>query len=159
MRALGIGFSILIVALTFRAPSSPDGAASAMDSAFEVGWPLLRGMDYETGRMSPLLRALEGREVKVPGFVVPLEDRRTEVSEFLLVPYRGACVHLPAPPPNQIVYVRMPEGRNFKVQLWRPVWVKGRLGITPQQGPYGLVGFQLEGTAIEPYVSRNSARR
>ena len=57
-----------------------------------------------------LVDALDGRDVEIPGYALPLEYAGTEISEFLLVPYVGACIHVPPPPPNQIVHVRFPEG-------------------------------------------------
>jgi hypothetical protein len=89
--------------------------------------------------------------VRIPGFIVPLEDSATEVTEFLLVPYVGACVHVPPPPPNQLVYVRMTAGKKATVDWWNPVWVHGRLRIASVESVYGAVGFQLEGVRIEPY--------
>ena len=49
---------------------------------------------------------LNGAQVRIPGYVLPLEFEGTRVREFLLVPYVGACIHVPAPPPNQMVFVR-----------------------------------------------------
>ncbi len=49
---------------------------------------------------------LNGSKVKIPGFVIPLEGDDKAVTEFLLVPYFGACIHVPPPPPNQIIYVK-----------------------------------------------------
>ena len=50
-------------------------------------------------------KSLEDKEVKLPGYVIPLEYYGREINTFLLVPYIGACIHVPPPPPNQIVYV------------------------------------------------------
>ena len=57
-----------------------------------------------------LVDALDGQDVEIPGYALPLEYSGTEISEFLLVPYVGACIHVPPPPPNQIVYVRFADG-------------------------------------------------
>ncbi len=75
---------------------------------------------------------LQGKAVKIPGFIVPLEfsDDQT-ITEFFLVPYFGACIHLPPPPPNQIIYISHPEGIQVEA-LYDPFWVYGVLdaGIT-----------------------------
>ena len=83
--------------------------------------------------------------------MVPLEDDSEIVSEFLLVPYVGACVHTPPPPPNQIVQVKMNNTKKVKMSFWDPVWVEGKLLISTVKSPYGEVGFQLTGMQIEPY--------
>lgn len=75
----------------------------------------------------------------MPGYMVPLEDRAGEVSEFLLVPYVGACVHTPPPPPNQLVCVRMESGQRVPVSLWNPVWIHGTLTVERTTNLYGSV--------------------
>ena len=105
-----------------------------------------------------LVDALDGRDVEIPGFALPLEYSGTEISEFLLVPYVGACIHVPPPPPNQIVYVRFAEGFESK-GLFTPVLVAGRIsaGRSSQSLSYVdgsadiAVGYSLDATAIEVY--------
>jgi hypothetical protein len=54
--------------------------------------------------------ALDGTKVRIPGYIVPLEaDDQGRLTEFFLVPFLGACIHVPPPPPNQIVYVKLPQ--------------------------------------------------
>ena len=69
---------------------------------------------------------LDGQSLRIPGFVVPLDSEGEVVKEFLLVPYFGACLHYPPPPPNQIVYVRYSQGLQLE-DLWQPVWVEGTI--------------------------------
>ncbi len=69
---------------------------------------------------------LNGSQVKIPGFVVPLEGDEEKITEFLLVPYFGACIHVPPPPPNQIIYVKFPQGAPIQ-QLWDVIYVIGTL--------------------------------
>ena len=54
---------------------------------------------------APVVDKFDGKRVKIPGFVVPLEGTPELTTEFLLVPYFGACIHVPPPASNQIVYV------------------------------------------------------
>lgn len=75
----------------------------AETDTIEVDWRLLSELDFRTGKKSAALEKVDGKTVKVPGFMVPLEDGADGVTEFLLVPYFGACIHVPPPPPNQIV--------------------------------------------------------
>ena len=74
-----------------------------------------------------------------------------EVSEFLLVPYVGACVHTPPPPPNQLVYVQMEKGQRVPVSFWDPVWIHGTLTVDETTNLYGSVSFKMAGNSITPY--------
>ena len=116
-----------------------------------VQWKMLRGLNYKTGDKTAELKEIDGKMVKIPGFMVPLEDESDEITEFLLVPYQGACVHTPPPPPNQIVEVEMAGGKKAKFDFWNPVWVRGKLEIQTVKSPYGDVSYKLTGMAIEPY--------
>ncbi|MEJ2603327.1 MAG: DUF3299 domain-containing protein [Gammaproteobacteria bacterium] len=75
------------------------------------------------------VRSLDGRTVRLPGFIVPLEsDEGGLISEILLVPYFGACIHVPPPPPNQLVYVTLEEPFDL-VSLQQPYWIEGTLHV------------------------------
>lgn len=125
-------------------------AASVQDTT-EVGWRLLAELNYRTGEKTDSLAALEGKLVKIPGFTVPLEDWASSATEFLLVPYVGACIHTPPPPPNQLVYIEMDEGKRAKMDGWNPVWVEGVLAIEMTKSVYGDVGYTITGHRVYPY--------
>ncbi len=72
--------------------------------------------------------ALDGKQIQIPGYLLPLEFQGKEVTEFLLVPWVGACIHTPAPPSNQIVYVTLEQPFEVRSQF-EPVWVTGELMI------------------------------
>jgi uncharacterized protein len=115
-----------------------------------VDWAQLRGLNYKTGRVRDDTKELDGTQVKMAGFMVPFDDdQRQEVSEFLLVNVAGACVHVPPPPPNQIVLVKMPPGKKAKVFWQEPVWVIGTLRIETATSPYGEVSFGMTGISVE----------
>ena len=133
------------------APAHPVEASPRADDPTEVGWRLLSTLDYQSGEAPEELAALNGTLVKVPGFVVPLEDWASVVSEFLLVPYVGACIHTPPPPPNQLVYVEMEDGKRASYDGWSPVWVEGTLRIENTESVYGATGFRIEGMRVLPY--------
>ncbi len=114
-------------------------------------WRLLAGLDYQNGSMTPELQIVDGKTVRVPGYMVPLEDSATGVTEFILVPYYGACIHTPPPPPNQMVYVKMENDRRVDVNLWDPIWIEGELNITEVDSPYGAISHQLAGVRVSPY--------
>ena len=67
---------------------------------------------------------LNGQQVRMPGYVLPLEFSGTKITEFLLVPWVGACIHTSPPPPNQIVNVKFDGGIEIKGQF-APMWVTG----------------------------------
>jgi uncharacterized protein len=132
---------VAVVVALLAAPSAPPA----------VEWKMLRGLNYKTGGKTPELKEIDGKVVKIPGYMVPLEDDSDNITEFLLVPYQGACVHTPPPPPNQIVEVKMAGGKKAKFDFWNPVWVHGKLEIQTVKSPYGDVSYKLTGLAIEPY--------
>lgn len=115
----------------------------------EVTWDMLAQMDYITGKASGELAALDNHMVKVPGFMVPLEDSMKRVTEFLLVPTPQACIHVPPPPANQMVYIKM-KGSGVDV-AYGPIWVHGTLKLTTKKHMYGEASFEIDGDSIEAY--------
>lgn len=94
--------------------------------------------------------ALNGREIRLGGYPVPLEnDAKGRSTRFFLVPYPGACIHLPPPPPNQIVLVRYPKG--FRVEdISIPLWVDGRLRVEKVSNELADAAYAIEASAVEP---------
>ena len=90
------------------------------------------------------------QDVSIAGFVVPLEGDDKMVTEFLLVPYFGACVHVPPPPSNQIVYVKFPDGVPM-VGLWDVVTVSGKLMTEAVNYDFVETAYWMEGVGVEPY--------
>lgn len=129
-------------------------AGAAEQDSPPIDWRVLAGLDYLAGKATDTLKKLEGKQVRIPGFVVPLDDFQEDGAEFLLVPYYGACVHTPPPPPNQIVFVQMSNKKAVKLALFDAVWMHGKLKIATVESPYGTVGFTLDGMKMEPYSSR-----
>ena len=104
----------------------------------------------EAVRSAPVVGELDGQRIRLPGFVVPLDFEGTETSEFLLVPYFGACIHVPPPPSNQIVYVETVAGYPLK-ELFDPVWVTGEIRTEAHLNEVGDAGYTMQATIIEPY--------
>lgn len=102
--------------------------------------------------------ALAGQQVRMPGYVLPLEIVDGKAVEFLLVPTVGACVHTPPPPANQVVFVSYPAG--FPVRgLFDPVWITGPLraqsvarsvGYSDGAAPVN-VAYAMNAVIVEPY--------
>jgi hypothetical protein len=99
---------------------------------------------------APVVESLNGKLVKIPGFVVPLEGDNKTTSEFLLVPYFGACIHVPPPPPNQIVYVKFEKAVPID-NLYDAVWVTGTLSTNGWEGDVATVGYSLTGISVSPF--------
>lgn len=100
---------------------------------------------------APVVKALDGQAIKLPGYIVPLdvgEDGR--VSEFLFVPYFGACIHVPPPPSNQIVHVTTELGVQIDA-LYQPFWIEGPLKVEASSSEIADAGYQLAATKIYPY--------
>ena len=109
---------------------------------------------YETyldaARQAPVVSELDGQRVRLPGFVIPLDFEGTDTSEFLLVPFFGACIHVPPPPSNQIVYVKTTLGYPLD-ELFDPVWVTGVISTLGHLNDIGDAGYTMQATRIEPY--------
>ncbi len=104
-------------------------------------------MQSKLGSVRP---ELNGSTVKIPGFVIPLEGNENIVTEFLLVPYFGACIHVPPPPPNQIIYVKFPKGAPVQ-ELWDVIYVIGTLKTETISHDLAETGYVIEGSAIAEY--------
>lgn len=106
---------------------------------------------------------LNGAEVRLAGFVLPLEYEDNAVTEMLLVPFVGACVHVPPPPPNQMVYVKLEK--PFKsARLYTPVYITGKLStegdtksiyLTDGQSDVQF-GYSMVGAGIELYSQQQN---
>jgi len=81
-------------------------------------------MEQRRAAASSINEALIGQEVRIPGYVLPLEMQGRKAVEFLLVPTVGACIHTPPPPGNQMIHVVYPEGVEIR-GLYDPAWVSG----------------------------------
>ena len=96
-------------------------------------------------------KSLEDKEVKIPGYVLPLDLVGRDITTFLLVPYIGACIHVPAPAPNQIVYVEA-EVPWQGLAWWEPVYVTGKIKIENQNiEDLAIVGYEMSASDIEYY--------
>jgi hypothetical protein len=100
---------------------------------------------------APTNSKMDGVVVKLPGYVVPLEEVRGELKEFLLVPYYGACIHTPPPPANQIVHVLTSKSAKG-LRMMDAVWVTGTLRALRQESSMGMSGYTMESVAVERYT-------
>ena len=105
--------------------------------------------------LAQVTTAFNGKRVRIPGFIVPLALDGTKVREFLLVPWFGACIHVPPPPPNQIVYVSSKQEVSVD-DIYDPVWVTGVMQTAALRTDLADAGYTLQGETIEPYAQRGS---
>ncbi len=99
-----------------------------------------------------------GKDVRIPGYVLPLEFEGQKVTSFLLVPYAGACIHTPPPPANQMVHVVYPDGIEV-TGLFTPVWVEGKINAELSVRDVGLsdgesrveVGYKMSPENVSLY--------
>jgi hypothetical protein len=99
---------------------------------------------------APANKAIEGTAVRLPGYIVPLEETSGDIKEFLLVPYFGACIHSPPPPANQIVHV-LPKGSMKGFRTMDTVWVRGIIQAGKTDSMMGTSGYRMEAVVVEKY--------
>ena len=112
----------------------------------EGGPPAVQAQDFNVNK------SLEGATVRLPGFIVPLEPVKSDgaPNEFLLVPYFGSCIHVPPPPPNQIVYVR--TGKRSGIEsIYDAYWITGKLHLQTKTTRLGATAYELSADKIEVY--------
>lgn len=101
-----------------------------------------------SSRTVPTMDGVKGR---LPGYIVPLAaDDDNRVTEFFLVPYYGACIHVPPPPGNQIVHVK-PARPIANVQIWNPYWIEGTLHIRNTENEVAQAAYAFDADRVIPY--------
>jgi hypothetical protein len=132
----------------------------AMPAIRETGIDLEEVLEWRERARTRVVEELNGERVRMPGYLLPLELDGTRVTEFFLVPYVGACIHVPPPPPNQIVHVRMTDNESYQSEkLFEPVWVTGVISTTSTVQELYLVdgsadistGYSIAASRVEPY--------
>ena len=97
-----------------------------------------------------MVRDFDDKIVRIPGFIVPLGFEGTNVNEGLLVPYVGACIHVPPPPPNQLIYVTTADPWPSD-DLWDAIWVTGRMHVGLQTTELAEIGYTMQAELMEHY--------
>ncbi len=178
IRAQLAGLLLGVCALALAAPPSDTGAPRQITWGELVpkGWDAMQGLrDTDLAKLqdndpranellvrmrevadnAPTNPALAGQLIRVAGFVVPLEEGRGEITEFLLVPYFGACIHSPPPPANQIIHVKnAPPSQGLRgLRSMDVVWVTGKLQITRADTMMGVSGYHVSAESVTRYVA------
>jgi hypothetical protein len=147
---LGILTVVIGVGVYFIAKNSVD----VFKSTEEVGWPLLGQLEVNSGFVPDAIKNEEDKEIKIAGFVVPLSDNFHEIREFLLVPDPMSCIHVPPPPPNQMVLVNLEKPMNSQL-AYGPVWVRGKMAVKSLETGFGVVGYSLKGEQVKVYEGKS----
>lgn len=105
-------------------------------------------MEFNSDRTVP---EVDGRNGKIVGYIVPLSVSETnEILEFFLVPYFGACIHVPPPPPNQLIHVKAATPIPM-VNIWDPYWVEGSVHIRPIENSMAKASYSMDPVRVVPY--------
>jgi len=139
----------------------PEGELERLDELYAAQGAMAFGHSaYENSSMSAMpkqigtfnvVEDLDGKVVRIPGFVLPFEYSASgKISEFLLVPYFGACIHTPPPPPNQMVYVTAEKPADLG-QQWNAIWAIGVLRTQKHINDLGDAAYTLEIQRWEQY--------
>lgn len=100
---------------------------------------------------SRVIQQFDNKKIRIPGFIVPIDsDEKQNISSFFLVPYFGACLHLPPPPPNQIIYGNFSTGYQPE-NLSEPVWLEGTVKTEIMDTTLGSSAYTMDIDRIEKY--------
>ncbi|MBM3344992.1 MAG: DUF3299 domain-containing protein [Betaproteobacteria bacterium] len=106
---------------------------------------------------APSKAEMHGNRVRISGFVVPLERKGKQITEFLLVPYFGACIHVPPPPSNQIIHVSASKPVRDTATM-DAVWVDGTLEVARSETGMGAASYRLRAELVAPYWEPGRSR-
>lgn len=127
----------------------------------------LKAVDYGTDEASALyeeMRAeydpeavnseLDGQTIRLSGFVAPLSYEDELITEFLLVPTFGACIHVPPPPPNQTVLVTLDTSEGLTIEdSWGPVWVEGTMTVSATTTDLASASYTIASASSGAYTN------
>lgn len=99
-----------------------------------------------------IIPAINNAAIRLPAYIVPLEfDDTQRVTQFFLVPFFGACIHLPPPPPNQTIFVNYPQGFTLE-SLYDPYWVSGVIKTSLVENDMAIAAYSMEVHALDIYT-------
>jgi uncharacterized protein len=128
--------------LNMSALSDSDPRANAMLKRLREVWD-----------NAPTNAAMDGATVRIPGYLVPLEESKAGMTEFLLVPYFGACIHSPPPPSNQIIHV-LPKAPAKGLRSMDAVWISGTLRTVRADTSMGVSSYRMDAVLVVPYSQK-----
>jgi hypothetical protein len=128
-----------------------------VDSLFKIRFEIA---EKRRQRAEAIVDDLNGIQAKIPGYLLPLDYSGNAVTEFLLVPWVGACIHTPPPPKNQIIYVKLNGTEGYEVRSrFEAVWIEGEITTGVKSTELYLVdgsddissGYSMNANSIIPF--------
>jgi hypothetical protein len=150
-------FKMIICFLPLFFLSTASFAKKAEQKKIELNWEDLLDYDLKTKKAGPKVAAILSKEIELKGFMIPLDFNAKELKEFILLPYIPSCSHVPPPPNNQIILVKM-TGNKAILPTYYPVAVSGKLSIMKvdpkkkkSEELMGLdeAGFEMQGIDVK----------
>jgi uncharacterized protein len=129
-------------------PGSGGSEPAPLPMINDQPWMSEKRLQPGAGATVAVVKELDGKRVRIGGYVVPLDFEATNVKEFLLVPFVGACIHVPPPPPNQIIYVKAAKGFDV-AGSFDPVYVTGTLTVASQYTCLAETGYSIDADKVE----------
>ena len=123
-----------------------DGSKEQLDN-FLDDMKFMKEMQGDSGFIN---KDLDKKNIKIAGYITPIAFDGDNVTEFLFVPYRGACIHVPPPPANQIIYVKSASGLKAD-EIGSPQWITGILLANSVSTIVADVGYSIQNATVVPY--------
>jgi hypothetical protein len=150
-RKIVLGITVFISSICLGALLYNSVIFKIQGSYQEIDWYKLAEHDFVSGMTPDALKILDGQKVKIPGFMVPLEDNMRKATVFLLVPSPQACIHVPPPPPNQMVFAESISSQGLEIKMYVPIWVYGIFHIVKKKHQFGESSFEIKVETVENY--------
>lgn len=132
--------------------SLEDQLSSQMANAIDAATTNKQDKYQQALVSTKIIKEMDGKAIRLPGFIVPLEfDDNQVITQFFLVPFFGACIHLPPPPPNQTIFVNYPDGLKLDT-LVDPIWISGVLQISMTENDMARSAYSIEMYEFEKYT-------
>lgn len=129
--------------------SSEDKINSQLKTAFSAASDDRYQQALTSGR---IVEVMDKQAIRIAGFIVPLEfDDEQTITQFFLVPFFGACIHVPPPPPNQIIFVNYPQGLTLNA-LYDPFWISGVLTTSAVENEMAAAAYSMQMQSYEAYA-------
>lgn len=138
---MGKAGRLLTLMLLLSACAQEEAVAPVIPA--EIGWTALAAMDPESGSRPASLREQLSKPVRIHGYAVPLDAFEQGVTSFILVPDRMYCVHVPPPPPNQLVLVELKKPLDWRV-LESGLWLTGSLIVDEEKSEFGGFMYKMK---------------
>lgn len=147
--------SLNLLAQTPTPSPTPFVKPVAPQSEKVTDWAVLEGLDLKTQKTSDNLKKILNTQIKLLGFMVPLDYDNKFIKEFLLIPTPYNCAHVPPPAQNQMVLVKMKKGSKGKY-YWGPIYTTGTINL-PTKKADEVPGFEMVGIEVKEFKVEDGA--